>query len=187
MALEAAPPKMQSLSRRREFRGLLSGDFVVGLVVFVVVLSFLLPLADDLWRQTSTVSEERHLQGQALSVSDLLLRSPGYPSDWNETTVQSIGLANEEHVLNSTKVLRFLNVLNADYYTAKSRLGLPSAHVNFSVTDKTGAPLVLEGNLTQYTRSEPPTSNAFSVKRLALVQLNATHRQLVNLNVVVWK
>ncbi len=171
----------------RAQRGLFSTDFAIGLVLFMVVLVMVLPLWDDIRFQTLSDSEQRFLQTRALSVSDILLRSPGSPGDWNESNVLSIGLANEEHVLNISKVHSLFNLLNSDYDRAKSLLGIPAYQLNISLTDATHSPLVLSGNRTEFGTDSSSARDVFIVTRIALLQLNATTRQMVNLNVIVWR
>lgn len=168
-------------------KGLFSTDFAIGLTIFLIVLSLALPLWDQVRAQTLATVEQREMQARALQVSDILLQSAGSPSDWNEATVQSIGLADEPHVLNASKVGAFFNLLNGRYDAAKSLLGIPAYELNFSVLDNTRSPFALEGNLTSFGRPASGILNVFVVTRMAVLQLNATIRKMVDLQVVVYR
>ncbi|MBU1197067.1 hypothetical protein KJ765_00995 [Candidatus Micrarchaeota archaeon] len=163
-----------------------SSDFAIGLLVFLVVLALILPLWDNIRFHTVESANQRMIHSRALAVSDMLVRSPGSPSDWNETSVQSAGLANTEHLLNVTKVLLFMNALESDYYHIKSLIGIPRYDLNVSVTDANGTPLTIQGNETRFGRDSSSARDVISVTRIALLQWNETSRQIVNLNVVVW-
>ncbi len=168
-------------------KALFTGDFAVSLAVFVVVLALAAPLWDSIRAQTAYASVQKQLQTDALKASDALVRGAGNPREWNASTARSIGLADEEHVLNATKVRYLTNMLKGDYYRTKGLMGLASYDLNFSVTDGTGQPVVLEGNESVASSNATASSAAFSIRRIALLQLNSSHRAVVNLNLVVWK
>jgi hypothetical protein len=96
-----------------------SFDFAVSFVVFFMVL---IPML-FLWNYVNTQQLNQRIvddvEIKALAASDALVRTAGIPQDWNGTTVRSLGLADEENVLNSTKVGYLLSM---DYATLKGML-----------------------------------------------------------------
>ena len=168
-------------------KGIFTSDFIVSLAVFVVVLAMAAPLWDGIRSQAAFSSLQKQTQADALTAADALVRGAGSPREWDAGTVKSIGLADEEHVLNATKARQLANMLKAGYYSAKGIMGLAPYELNYSITSAGGSPVVLEGNETAAYSNASVSSAAYSIRRTALLQLNATHRQIVNLNLVVWR
>ncbi len=100
---------------------LLTIDFVLSLAIFVSILLTLVTVWSSIDAQVRDVESRRELQTLSLSVSDLLVRNPGNPIDWNSTNVKSIGLATEERVLSLNKITA---IMGMGYDDVKSRLRL---------------------------------------------------------------
>lgn len=83
-------------------------DFAFSIAVFFVALVLL----SNVWDATRTgfesAKQKNVLATISFAVSDSLLRSPGHPVDWTPEDVESVGLAGEGGVLNSSKTLRLL-------------------------------------------------------------------------------
>ncbi len=82
-------------------------DFSVSIVIFLIVLiPFML-----IWGYMYAENEEKRMfddmETRAMSISDSLVRLGGVPDDWNATSVEVIGLASEENVLDPGKVSSF--------------------------------------------------------------------------------
>ncbi|MFH1106796.1 MAG: hypothetical protein V1787_02775 [Candidatus Micrarchaeota archaeon] len=168
-------------------RGLFTSDFVLSLAIFMIVLALAAPLWDHVRAQAAYSSVQYRIQADALAASDALVRSPGNPRDWDAASVMSMGLADEEHMLNGTKVSMMFNMLKADYPAAKGRMGLAPYDLNISITDGNGQTIDLQGNETGFASDAPVSVAAFNVRRIALLEANSTHRQIVNINLVVWR
>ena len=87
-----------------------SMDFIASITIFILMFSVVV----FSWNYINTQNTERSLfsdmQVLGLDVSDIIVRIPGNPEDWNESNVQSIGLATRENVLNETKVEQFISM-----------------------------------------------------------------------------
>ncbi|MFH1978469.1 MAG: hypothetical protein ABIJ92_04030 [Candidatus Aenigmatarchaeota archaeon] len=87
-----------------------STDFIVSATMFFTVLFLVI----FVWNYTNTQGRERlefnSIETLALTVSDAIIRTPGLPEDWNASNVRVLGIASDDNVLNSTKVLRFVNL-----------------------------------------------------------------------------
>lgn len=105
-------------------------DFAVSVVIFAFVVSIVV----FAWNYSTQNSMDQVnfniLQNDVMMISDSLIRVSGLPEDWNDTNVQVIGLADEENVLNSTKVLRFIGL---DYGFTKSILGIGNYDFYFDI------------------------------------------------------
>ena len=97
-------------------------DFIVSIVLFLSVLG---PLF-FVWSYVNTQSQQQiffeRTETLALSISDVLVRSMGFPEGWNENDVNVIGLASDDNVLNSTKVSYLFSMGNSDYNKTKAIL-----------------------------------------------------------------
>lgn len=110
-------------------------DFVLSAVAFSLVLITVFFIWNYTTAETSEKMEFKEMEGLALSVSDLLVRTRGVPADWNATTVKVLGLASEENVLNGTKAERFLDL---DYADSKTIMGVPLYDYYFRLTGLDG-------------------------------------------------
>jgi hypothetical protein len=119
-------------------------DFAASIVIFISVIVVMM----FVWTYTSSqVAEQKSgddIQSLAISVSDSLVRTPGFPPDWNNETVSVIGLADEENILNETKVEYFLYMGKNDYDRVRSLLGISYnfhfnlTHLNNTMINETG-------------------------------------------------
>ncbi|MFH1447834.1 MAG: hypothetical protein ABIG39_03135 [Candidatus Micrarchaeota archaeon] len=100
---------------------LLTMDFILSIAIFVSVLITVISIWHNVDIQIKDLENRRDMQLISIAVSDSLIRSPGNPEDWNETNVQSIGLALEERVLSLDKIYRLMEL---GYDAAKSRMRL---------------------------------------------------------------
>jgi hypothetical protein len=82
-------------------------DFVVGLLMFMVVVFVYYDYSNNLVDDSETDWDEMIIDSKTMSSS---LMSMGYPNNWNETNVQRIGVLNSNYRLNQTKIERFVNM-----------------------------------------------------------------------------
>jgi uncharacterized protein (UPF0333 family) len=135
-------------------------DFVTSLVIFFLVL---VPLF-FVWNYVNVQNMEQRtlndIQMLALSVSDSLIRTRGIPENWNSSNVNVIGLADEENVLNSTKVSHLMDMGNNEYELTKNIL-TGKYDFFFGITDLNG---------TQYGTigSKPADRTVVPVERYCL-------------------
>lgn len=124
--------------QRRIFKGQVwSLDFIVSVIVF---LSVLIPLF-FVWNQINLQNQQELLfediERMALSLSDSLVRTGGFPEDWNESTVSVIGLASGDNILDESKVSSFLSMGAANYNMTRTLL-TGSYDFFFEITDING-------------------------------------------------
>jgi len=82
------------------------------------------------------------MERTALLISDSLIRSPGVPESWNISTVEIIGLAKEENVLNETKVAFLLNLTNEQI---KTLLGIEAYNFYIELRNSNNETLEVDG------------------------------------------
>ena len=151
-----------------------SMDFIASITIFILMFSVVV----FSWNYINTQNTERSLfsdmQVLGLDVSDIIVRIPGNPEDWNESNVQSIGLATRENVLNETKVEQFISM---DYDTTRSLLGLSNKEFYFSVEYLNGT--IVEYNGKNMTAGTYPINHTTSVPVYRTVLFGKTLSKMV--------
>ncbi|RLG16591.1 hypothetical protein DRN62_03350 [Nanoarchaeota archaeon] len=128
----------------------------------------------------SLYNEYSRLRNKAIRVTDLLLRTPGLPEDWNESNYLQLGLAEEEYIISSQKLDQFLNLSEEE---VADSLGLGSYRLFLNISSALNYTSWVE-----YIFGEYPSSSqvAIPVRRLALLDVNGKNIP-VKVLLVVWK
>ncbi len=109
-----------------------TSDFVASMVIFLTVLNLgFFAIQQSVTGQTQ-FSEQKRMSQQAYQTGDLLVRTPGYPPDWNRSTVRIVGLASEDQVLNNTKLSELR--LMQDYTAQRRALGVMPSEIVINVS-----------------------------------------------------
>lgn len=131
---------MQTSNRKGQ---MLSPDFVLGFVIFSMVLIIGLTLWDVSYRRSVWFYDIELMQDKALYASSRLINTPGVPQDWSITNVVMVGLKdNESLALSRDKILGFRRI---EYNRSKDLLGIGSFDYYVNVTDSSGKQLKTEG------------------------------------------
>lgn len=97
-------------------------DFITSVVIFMTVL---IPLF-FLWSHANVQAQQQQVfdevQTLTFSISESLVRTKGLPEGWDVSSVNQIGLASEENMLNTTKVTNFLTMGSTEYNRTKGIL-----------------------------------------------------------------
>ena len=134
-------------------------DFVAGLFIFLVMLSYFLILWDSYSQRYSEMASSIELETTAIGIADQLVSTGGSPNNWtmNPLTAQSIGLAWRQNELDPYR-LAALSAL--PYANAKKILGVGQ---EFAIKVET-----LEGGRLSTVGSETGNSSkAVEVTRVA--------------------
>ena len=111
-------------------------DFAASVVIFSTALLVVL----FTWAYTVQQNQQQITMNQmdnaVMDASDSLIRHAGSPNGWNQTNVNSIGLASSENVLDEAKVAAFLAI---DDSTAKKLLGIGNYDYYFEVRYDNGS------------------------------------------------
>ncbi|MEM2963222.1 MAG: hypothetical protein QXW70_00795 [Candidatus Anstonellales archaeon] len=137
---------------------LISIDAVVSLIALIfIILLFLYHWTEGI-KITSNLVRRNGMEQSAIVASDILLKSSGYPHNWNQSNVQAIGLASSPHVLSVDKILAFKNI---SYNTSKKLLGIVDEFY-FYIDD-------IEGNRIHEVGNSTSSELSISVVRFALL------------------
>ncbi|UCD03227.1 MAG: hypothetical protein JSV63_01150 [Candidatus Aenigmatarchaeota archaeon] len=116
----------------------------------------------------------KELQLKAFELSDSLIRTPGIPAVWNDSTVQVIGLAYSDNILDENKVKEFVGM---DYSVAASMLDINPYEFYFEVKDING---------TVYENSTVPLSASAST--IVPIERYAVYNgRVVKVKLVIWE
>ena len=113
------------------------------------------------------------MQLKSMTVSDSLIRTSGIPSNWNESTVTVLGLAESDNVLNAAKVSELVSM---SYSKSRSLLDISPYEYYFEVTDING---------TVYTNTSQPISPDASIVIPALRYATYNER-IVKVTFALW-
>lgn len=89
-----------------------TGDLAVATMLFIATLTLVFLLWDNITEKINSAEQYKEMDTLATDITEQMLRTPGSPIDWNETNVYSIGLADEDRVLNESKLLAFVGMYN---------------------------------------------------------------------------
>jgi hypothetical protein len=150
-----------------------SFDLAISLVIFFLALISVV----FAWNYMSgDIIEEQQLdrlQLKVLTLSDSLIRTPGIPANWNSSNVLVIGLADDDNVLNQSKVQEFASM---DHETARSLLDMGAYDFYFEVADING---------TIYENTTVPVGNQSSI--VAPVERYALYNgRISKVRLVIW-
>ena len=150
----------------KKFKGqMFSFDLFLAIVIFIFVVQlYMMTWGRSALGVTAKV-DRTEMEKLTLDVSDLLIKSRGLPTHWNETTVSVIGLAEEDHVLDGNKTSTFVNL---DVGKTKGLLGIENLNFTFTLKDENG--IVLE----DYGSHPIDAEEVVILRRLVLYDNNIT-------------
>jgi len=148
-------------------------DFLIAVLTFIGVFIIFITLSDRSQKDAFQASSVNELTLKGIEITESFLGSKGIPPDWesNPSTVQSIGLVEDQNNLNLAKVIAFTSI---DYNLSKIKIGLPQ-NVNylFEISD-------LNGNVLYKSGKKPDSFNkVFPFSRLAILNNTAVQLRLI--------
>ena len=149
---------MTRMSFRRDLQGQAwSFDFLASVTIFFMVLIVLFFAWEYSVVQNTDQMIFNDMESRTLNTVDTMIRIKGFPEHWNETTVEVLGLASEENILNETKIVMLVNM---DYDDVRRIMGLYPYQFYFQVlnlnntqAESGGTALVTGLDPTVYTNS----------------------------------
>ncbi len=144
-------------------------DFIISLVVFITILMTIISLWMALDLHIKEVESRREMHSISISVSDALIRSKGHPDKWNETNVQSIGLAEEEYVLSLNKTILLIQM---NYDTTRSIMRLGNYQLFMYMSDINGYNVstgIIRAPVAYFCRSQTERQIAAELNESGLV------------------
>jgi hypothetical protein len=117
-------------------------DFATSIIIFMLMVGIVVFAWNYSIQNSSEQVNLNVLENEVLMISDTLIRIPGMPAGWNESSVRVIGLADKENVLNATKVVQFVDM---EYNKTKSLLGIPNREFYFEIRYPNNTVMEIDG------------------------------------------
>ncbi len=102
---------------------------MMSLVIFLVAVAIVTPLFMRLSDDAAANQMNEEIRTRLDFAADVLMKTPGIPSDWNSTSIVSIGLADSNGRINKTKIR---NLMGLDKDRVKIFAGLQLFNFNIS-------------------------------------------------------
>jgi hypothetical protein len=126
---DSAPPKISLRAAAKGTRksvqfkyrkGSASFDFVFAALLFIIILGFTAVTYSGYVEQYVLNEKKAELETKVLAISDTLVKSKGYPIDWEDDVsgLEVLGLAESENILSMEK----MNALNSISYNESAEL-----------------------------------------------------------------
>jgi len=110
---------------------LFTTDFIVSLVLFMSVLGTVFYGIGTSVDQQAQRNDRAVLQQRAAQTADLLVRTSGYPADWNASSVRVTGLASDDHIIEPGKFIE-LRETGYDRFRAINRFSRSDVVINIT-------------------------------------------------------
>ncbi len=138
-------------------KGSVSMDFVFASLLFILLLGFTVVAYQGYVDTYLKDESKRNLESNVLSISEILVKSKGYPSSWetNPAGVVVPGLASSENILDNDKVIALGNL---SYNSTKQLFGL---NKELFISIKT-----LDGTLVFSKGTEQENMSSVAIERL---------------------
>ena len=109
---------------------MLAWDLIFGVIIFFIAFSLSIQLWETAYSDIRSGEEEYEMNWLAQTVSDQLVRTPGYPHDWNPSDVVVFGLVENSHatqnvesrILDPDKIMNLVTAFGNDYTGARNNL-----------------------------------------------------------------
>ena len=103
-------------------------DTLLAMSIFLLILAGMFFYQNQLSQATQTELVRRALDNVASNSAEFIIKNPGTPSNWetlfDQNSVVFFGLAQKDRVLQSSKVVAFINLGNTNYELVRQRLGI---------------------------------------------------------------
>ena len=164
-----------------------SSEVVMAYFIFSLTLVIVLFLWNISFRQIKNSEKFYLLEETAFNLGEKLVKTSGFPNNWTKENVISVGLTsspNEPRVLDESKILEFVYMMNSSYYYEETRgsiLGIGKYEFYFNLTDINGTTIKIQ-NVSCHTGKIPENTNEMiTVTRTALL-----NGEIVRLILTVW-
>ena len=158
-------------------------DFSIGLAIFLVTVFVAFNIYGDMKETKSLKYDISDINLEINSISNKLIRSKGYPENWNKNNVLDIGWEQDYPLLNTTK----LNYTTQLTYSQLKDLLKTNYDFQINITYKNGSIYKINQTPLSYGTSLNITSSILShVSRIAYIESD-NKRIPVSINVYMWK
>ncbi len=163
-------------------KGQLNLGFVVSVVLLIMLILFVMTNVLNMIPSIRDRTEQTTLEINALSLSKMLIETPGYPYDWTSNPAR-LGLAQYNNYSHKTIIGKLdpskVNYANntALYSVFKTNLGIENS-LNFHLIIRNSTSVVLD----LYNTTPSKTSNVVSLRKFAVI-----NQTPVNITLLIWR
>lgn len=172
--------KGKSLKKSQVF----GSDFIMSAALFLIILF----ASVELWNMTaakySNHGSNELMQKKAFSITDTLIKTEGFPKNWNNETVKIIGVSEKTpQVLDRIKLLDMKNI---SYSNMKKLWGVSDFNVHITFMNSTGETISINGVSLEYGQKPSNQKDLVPLKRLVLINDSGTLIRSV-MTFIIWR
>jgi hypothetical protein len=146
-------------------------DFMASVAIFGFILMVFMVSWNTIIDNQIQNQEDQELYSQGQRTVTQLINSDGRPENWNSSSVENLGLAEESHVLNATKVSELKQMSYSEQQALMKAVG--------------GFQLLIEGDQVHEIGAEPEGDTVFTFTRYALLNQSGDLKR-VEVKYSVW-
>ena len=131
---------------------LITSDLVMAVFILIVMIPLIVLSFESSIDAAAENAKENDMNTAAVKISDLLVRTGGYPSNWENDINSTIvmGLASQDKTLDASKLYAFLN---ADYGKTKEIMNIRGYDYYFTLVNNGSAKgLLVDGEKAAFIR-----------------------------------
>ena len=98
-------------------------DMALSMLVFIGIAGLSITMVNSAFDSKAFLSEEELMEQKLKRTSDLLVRTGGYPENWNHSNVELPGIAEPSHVLQPEKFIELRRMSYRDFRSANRIYG----------------------------------------------------------------
>ncbi len=163
---------------------LFSGDIAIATFVFLASLAMALFLWNSTTEDINRAENLRNMQKIAFQAVEQLIRTPGTPEDWNYFTVDVPGLSSEDRIINKTKALDFIDLMDSNgsnYDENKYLVSIDPYEFYMNATYLNGSIVKINGR--DFIAGKMPVDET---ETLAILRTAIFNNTIIRFNFVVW-
>lgn len=96
--------------------------FLISIALFIALSIYLIYIVLGYYPTKSESIQLNSLNTKSYIISELLLKDPGYPEDWNENNVERLGLASDPMILDPEKIEELADLCNENSPESRERI-----------------------------------------------------------------
>jgi len=164
---------------------IISLDFIVSMSLFTFIIGMSIFIWNNINTQIDEEKQNNMLQTELVSISTMLIETPGTPSNWTSlspSSISQLGLAVSSNVLSSDKIAALTSL---NYYDMKKILGLNFEEIYIDFTGIDGNVLNINGRDMAFDKAPESNSSIFGISRPIIIE-NGDVRYIGKMNMYLW-
>lgn len=174
---------MSTTDNLRKKAQAISIDFYLSLGIFIIILALGVTIWHNSMQDISWSIQINEMDNYANKIADSLIRSKGYPLDWDNNSVELLGLVEKSHILSYQKALEMKNI---SVNKMNSLFGHVSYNLYIEINNISNLPVIIDNvNLTWGSLNNNTANSVTKAKRFSILH-NKDKFERVSVNVFIW-